>query len=185
MGLQLNHSKKVGISKEDAVKLSTKGRYGLKAMFDLALNYSETPVPLTDVSARQQISPGYLEQIMIPLRKAGLVTSVRGASGGYLLSRSADQITVGQVLMALEGSLAPAACLNEDVVSDECDCVPKLVYSKIYDGILGVVNNLTLQDMKTEYYQNFMVSEILVPEDSDLLGGVSASGLQKRYRGEK
>ncbi len=144
------------------MKLSTKGRYGLKVMFDLALNASESPVSLTDISARQQISPAYLEQIMILLRRAGLVTSVRGAQGGYYLSREAGLITVGEVLMALEGSLAPTDCLRVGVAPDECDCVPRLVYSKIYDGILGVVNNLTLQDMKNEYYQDFIVHEILV-----------------------
>lgn len=139
------------------MKLSTKGRYGLRVMFDLALNGGDAPVSLAEISARQEISLSYLEQLMILLRKAGLVNSVRGASGGYALSRSPEEITVGEILIALEGSLAPTQC----TVEKNNDCVQRLVYTKIYEGILDVVNHLTLQDMKREFYSAYWVDKII------------------------
>ncbi|MDO4754631.1 MAG: Rrf2 family transcriptional regulator [Bacillota bacterium] len=141
------------------MKLSTKGRYGLRVMFDLALNYSDTPVSLTDVSERQKISLSYLEQLMILLKKSGLVRSVRGAQGGYVLAKYPNAISVGDVLRAMEGSLAPTQCI--EAVNGDIDCVPRLVYSKIYEGILDVVDNLTLQDMKEEFYSDYLVDEIV------------------------
>lgn len=141
------------------MKLSTRGRYGLRVMFDLALNFSGTPISLTDISERQKISLSYLEQLMILLKKSKLVRSVRGAQGGYILSCSPSDITVGDVLRALEGSLAPTQCI--EVESKRVDCVPRLVYSRIYEGILGVVDNLTLQDMKNEFYADFLVERIV------------------------
>lgn len=140
------------------MKLSTKGRYGLKVMFDLALHNSDSPVSLTDISERQKISVSYLEQLMILLRKNGLVISSRGALGGYRLSKRPEEITVGEILIALEGSLAPTDCSESE---HEVECIPRSVYSKIYEGIRHVVDNLTLHDMKTEYYADYMVEEIV------------------------
>ena len=91
----------------DRVKLSTKGRYGLRALIDLAQYSEQTPVSITSISSRQDLSERYLEQLMSMLKKAGLVRSVRGAGGGYVLAKPADQISVGDVLRALEGSLEP------------------------------------------------------------------------------
>lgn len=141
------------------MKLSTRGRYGLRVMFDLALNYNGTPISLTDISVRQKISLSYLEQLMILLKKSNLVSSVRGAQGGYVLSKNLSDISVGDILRAMEGSLAPTQCTEDE--SKEIDCVPRLVYTKIYEGILSVVDNLTLQDMKREYYSDFLVDRIV------------------------
>ncbi|MBF4693706.1 RrF2 family transcriptional regulator [Fusibacter ferrireducens] len=140
------------------MKLSTRGRYGLKAMFDLAMHYGEGPISLTSISERQAISVNYLEQLISPLRKAGLVKSIRGAQGGYMLARPADKITVGIILTTLEGPLAPTDCVVEDDDGDACDhstyCVTKVIYEKIYESITSVVNSITLQHMVDDYEQN-------------------------------
>lgn len=115
------------------MKLSTKGRYGLKAMYDLALNYGDEPVSLKSIAERQGISENYLEQLMANLRKAGLVRSIRGAYGGYLLSREPSKITVGDVLRALEGPIGLVDCvLEQDAV--KClkyeNCITRTVWEK-------------------------------------------------------
>ena len=92
------------------MKLSTKGRYGLRALIDLAQYGEQEAVSIQSISARQQISDSYLEQLVRKLKKAGLVTSVRGAQGGYRLARPAEEISVGDVLRALEGSIEAVSC---------------------------------------------------------------------------
>ena len=89
------------------MKLSTKGRYGLRALIDLAQYSGQAPVSITSISARQDISERYLEQLMALLRKAGLIRSVRGAGGGYVLAKDMKEISVGDILRALEGNLEP------------------------------------------------------------------------------
>lgn len=132
------------------LKLSTKGRYGLKAMFDLALNDGTDPISLTAISERQKITVNYLEQLIAPLRKAGLVKSVRGAQGGYLLAKLPSEITVAEILYTLEGDLAPADCVNafkDDACSNADYCATRMIYEKIYESINDVVKSITLQDM--------------------------------------
>lgn len=140
------------------MKLSTRGRYGLKAMFDLALNYGDGPISLTSIAERQAISVNYLEQLISPLRKAMLVESVRGAQGGYMLAKSPNEITVGVILTTLEGPLAPTDCVVVDGDDDICDhstyCVTKVIYEKIYESISTVVNSITLQHMIDDYKSN-------------------------------
>ena len=92
------------------MKLSTKGRYGLRALIDLATYSEEEAVSISSIAARQHISEGYLEQLVAKLRKAGLVTSTRGATGGYRLAKDPGQISVGDILRALEGSLEAVEC---------------------------------------------------------------------------
>jgi Rrf2 family cysteine metabolism transcriptional repressor len=136
------------------MKLSTKGRYGVKAMFDLALHANGNPIPLRMVAQRQDISESYLEQLISGLRKAGLVKSIRGAQGGYMLATSPDKITVGQIIRVLEGSMAPADCVVEDDF-DSCEkaegCVIRIVWERIRDSINEVVDSITLQDMLENY----------------------------------
>lgn len=140
------------------MKLSTRGRYGLKAMFDLALNYGEGPISLTSIAERQAISVNYLEQLISPLKKASLVESVRGAQGGYMLSKNPNEITVGIILTTLEGPLAPTDCVVVDGDDDICDhssyCVTKVIYEKIYESITSVVNSITLQHMIDDFKNN-------------------------------
>ena len=96
------------------MKLSTKGRYGLRAMIDLASHEEEGAVSIASISERQNISESYLEQLVRPLRKAGFIESVRGAGGGYVLAKPADSISVGDVLRVLEGGLEAVTCsVNE------------------------------------------------------------------------
>lgn len=132
------------------MKLSTKGRYGVKAMFELALNYGEGPIALNNIAEKQNISIHYLEQLFASLRKAGLVKSVRGAQGGYMLANKPENITVGDIIRTLEGPLAPADCVVEDDTKEcyKADyCVTRTIWQKIRDSINDVVDSITLQDM--------------------------------------
>ena len=131
------------------MKISTKGRYALRLMMDLAENNNGSPISLKDVAKRQDISDKYLEQIISILNKAGYVRSVRGAQGGYMLKMEQQNYTVGMILRQTEGSLAPVACIEDDeIVCDrQQQCVTSIVYKKINDAISGVVDNITLQDL--------------------------------------
>ena len=131
------------------MKISTKGRYALRLMMDLAENNTGSPISLKDVAKRQDISDKYLEQIISILNKAGYVRSVRGAQGGYMLKMEPQNYTVGMILSQTEGSLAPVACIEDDeIVCDrQQQCVTSIVYKKINDAISGVVDNITLQDL--------------------------------------
>ena len=134
------------------MKLSTKGRYGIHAMYDLAQFGSETPQPIKSIAERQNIPEAYLEQLIGQLRRSGLVRSVRGAQGGYLLSRSPAEITVGEVLRTLEGELAVVDCLmEEDACHKACSCPTRVVWKKLRDGVNEIVDGITLQDMLDDY----------------------------------
>ena len=134
------------------MKLSTKGRYGIHAMYDLAQFGSETPQPIKSIAERQNIPEAYLEQLIGQLRRSGLVKSVRGAQGGYLLSRSPAEITVGEVLRTLEGDLTVADCLlEEDACHKACSCPTRVVWKKLRDGLNQIVDGITLQDMLDDY----------------------------------
>ena len=134
------------------MKLSTKGRYGIHAMYDLAQYGSETPQPIKSIAERQNIPEAYLEQLIGQLRRSGLVKSVRGAQGGYLLSRSPAEITVGEVLRTLEGELAVVDCLmEEDACQRACSCPTRVVWKKLRDGVNQIVDGITLQDMLDDY----------------------------------
>lgn len=135
------------------MKLSTKGRYGLRAMIDLARYSEEDPVSINSIAARQGISERYLEQLMGLLRKAGLVRSIRGASGGYVLTRSSGEISVGDVLRALEGSLEPVKCAafySEEGCMAADGCVTKYVWQKINDSINETVDKMMLDELVRE-----------------------------------
>ena len=135
------------------MKLSTKGRYGLRALIDLAQNSKETPVSITSISARQDLSERYLEQLMSMLKKAGLVESVRGAGGGYVLAKDIKEISVGDVLRALEGSLEPVECagLEPDGGCRASDnCVTKYVWQRINDSISRTVDEIRLDQLVEE-----------------------------------
>ena len=131
------------------MKVSTKGRYALRLMLDLAIHGKVDLVRIRDISERQDISDKYLEQIVSTLNKAGFVKSIRGPQGGYRLTREPEQYTVGMILRLTEGSLAPVACLEDDV--NQCgrqgDCVTLLLWQKLDDAIKGVVDNVTLADL--------------------------------------
>lgn len=134
------------------MKLSTRGRYGIHAMFDLAMYAQEVPQPIKAIAERESIPEAYLEQLIAVLRKGELVTSIRGAQGGYMLARPADQITVGNVLRTLEGDLNIVSCLTgDDVCHKSGGCPTRAVWQKLRDGINQVVDSITLQDMIDDY----------------------------------
>ena len=135
------------------MKLSTKGRYGLRALIDLAQNSKETPVSITSISARQELSERYLEQLMSMLKKAGLVERVRGDGGGYVLAKDMKEIAVGDVLRALEGSLEPVECagLEPDGGCRASDsCVTKYVWQRINESINKTVDEIMLDQLVRE-----------------------------------
>lgn len=135
------------------MKLSTKGRYGLRAMVDLARFSEEEPVSIASIAARQDLSERYLEQLVALLKKAGIVTGIRGAQGGYVLARPAGEISVGEVLRALEGDLEPVKCAalysKEGCLAAD-GCVTKYVWKKINDSINETVDHIMLEELVRE-----------------------------------
>lgn len=135
------------------MKISTKGRYGLRALIDLA-QYSEIePVSINSIACRQGISERYLEQLMTLLKKAGLIKSIRGAGGGYVLAKNMNEISVGDVLRALEGSLEPVECAafsQEDSCEAAGGCVTKYVWQRINESINRTVNEISLKQLVEE-----------------------------------
>ena len=134
------------------MKLSTRGRYGIHAMYDLAVHYGDGPQSIKCIAERQGIPEAYLEQLIALLRKEKLVISNRGAQGGYRLAAEPAQMTVGQVLRALEGGLNLVDCLlEEDSCGKTCACPSRVVWMKIRDGLNNIVDGISLQDMINEY----------------------------------
>ena len=135
------------------MKLSTRARYGLSALIDLGLHSEIETVSLQSIASRQNISVSYLEQLMAMLKKAGIVTSSRGASGGYRLGRPAQEISVGDILRVLEGGLEAAVCPgNEDEGSCQgADlCVARYVWKRINDSINAAADSMTLHELIEE-----------------------------------
>lgn len=136
------------------MKISTKGRYALRMMLDLAMNEKEEPIRIKEIALRQEISDKYLEQIISILAKAGYVKSLRGPQGGYRLSKPAAEYTVGSILRLTEGNLSPVACLEDEVNMCERkeDCITLLLWQKMDEAIKGVVDTVTLQDLIDWHY---------------------------------
>ena len=133
------------------MKLSTKGRYRVKAMVELAINYGGAPLSIKTISKRQNISEYYLEQLFSPLRKAKLITSIRGAQGGYVLSREPKDITVAEIMYVLEGPIEIAECID-GVSCDNLDCcATRLLWANIKNSIDDVMKSVTLQDIVNDY----------------------------------
>lgn len=135
------------------MKISTKGRYGLRAMVDIALHGEKEAVSISSISERQDISVSYLEQLLAKLRKAGLIKSIRGAQGGYLPNKPIAEISVGAVLRALEGDLRPVDC-SELSTEGACEsanfCVTKYVWQKMNDSINDTVNHISIEELVNE-----------------------------------
>lgn len=131
------------------MRISTKGRYALRLMLDIAENASDKPVSIRDIAARQGISDKYLEQIISLLNGAGYVRSVRGPQGGYLLRRRPEEYTVGMILRLTEGTLSPVSCVEED--APPCErmegCATFKLWQRLNDAISGVVDHVTLADL--------------------------------------
>ena len=139
------------------MQLSTKGRYGLRAMVDLADHCENAPVSISAISTRQGLSVTYLEQLLAKLRKAGLVQSVRGAQGGYVLAKVASEISVGDILRALEGDLAPVACLADGSkpCSRAADCRTLPLWKGLNEVVSSYLSKFTVQDLIHKDPDNF------------------------------
>jgi len=119
-------------------------------MFDLAQHYGTEPIPLKTVAERQNISENYLEQLIATLRKTGLVKSVRGSQGGYILARDPEKITVGDIIRVMEGPIAPVDCVSE-IEPAECDqsdyCITRSVWARVRDSLAELMDSISLADM--------------------------------------
>ena len=135
------------------MKISTKGRYGLKAMMDLAIYSFGEPLNLKSIAERQNVSEKYLEHIFSALKKDGLIKSIKGTQGGYILAHPAEEITVGNVIRALEGDLAVAEKNGqEDGNADILEqCINQNVYEKIDNSINLLLDSITLEQLQQEY----------------------------------
>ena len=134
------------------MKISTKGRYGLTAMVDIAINAISENVTIKSISERQDISEGYLEQIFSSLRKAGLVKSIKGSQGGYILGNSATNITIGDILRTLEGNLS---VLGDEIKDEDENMLQKCIKGKIWNemdkNINSIVDSITLENLVVDY----------------------------------
>jgi Rrf2 family cysteine metabolism transcriptional repressor len=130
------------------MKLSTKGRYGVRALLDVALHQDESPVQLKDIAERQQISLSYLEHLIAPLVAAGLLKSARGARGGVSLGKLARDICLLDVVQTLEGSLAPVHCVDEPETCSRSEaCVTRDVWAEVKGAVESVLGSITLADL--------------------------------------
>lgn len=133
------------------MRITTKGEYGLRVMAELARHLGQGHTPLSEVAQRQGLPLAYLEQIIAPLRKAGLVKSKRGAKGGYALAQEPEAITMGQIMRALEVTIAPVECLLESAESERCEvsetCSTRVVWKRVRDGIVEILDSTTLADL--------------------------------------
>ena len=139
------------------MKLSTRSLYGLKAVVDIAAEGDDKCVSIKKMADRLKISENYLEQLIIKLKKAGILNSVRGANGGYIMRHDPANITVGQILNILEGSILPSRCLEDSDFScgdGACaPCVTRGVWEKIHESITDVVESITIMDLVNEHRQ--------------------------------
>ena len=130
------------------MKLSTRGRYGTRALLELALHQGEGPVLLKDIAHRQQISLRYLEHLMTPLIAGGIVRSTRGARGGVSLTKPPEEIRLSEVIQLLEGSVAPAECISNPGICTRSElCVTRDIWSELKKAMNGILESTTLQDL--------------------------------------
>ena len=130
------------------MKISTKGRYGTRALLDLALHKESEPILLKDIARRQDISLRYLEQIIPPLVTGGLIRSIRGARGGIVLAKDTREINVSDIIRILEGSIAPVECIdNPSMCERSVSCVTRDVWNELKEAIDNVLQSTTLQDL--------------------------------------
>jgi Rrf2 family protein len=133
------------------MKLSTQSRYGVRAIFDIAYNSEGLETQVKDISRRQGISPRYLEQIFQKLKRAGIVGSKRGPSGGYFLNKKAEEITVGAIVRITEGCIDPVLCIDPEDSSQPCDrlgeCVTRLIWNEAGSKLKEYFDSVTVKDL--------------------------------------
>ena len=130
------------------MKLSTRTRYGMRAVLELAENYGKGPLQLKIIAQHQEISAKYLEQLMTILKSAGIVNSVRGSKGGYLLAKAPEKIKISDVFHCLEGPVVTVECVeNESYCTRTNDCVARQIWTEVQNAIMGVLQSITLQNL--------------------------------------
>lgn len=133
------------------MKVSTRGEYGVRAMVALARHFGQGPLSIADISRETSIPSAYLEQLIAPLRRASLVTSKRGAHGGYTLSRTPDEVRIGDIYRVMEGPVAPMDCVSEDPTDQTCPlidgCETRPIWLKVRDSIVEALDSTTLADL--------------------------------------
>lgn len=133
----------------------------MRAMVSLARMYGRGPVPLSEVATDSAVPPAYLEQLLGPLRKAGLVSTTRGAHGGYELARAPEEVRVGEVYRVMEGPIAPMSCVSEESDEDLCPmidgCATRLVWLKVRDSIAEALDSTTLADLLKQAHRHASV----------------------------
>ncbi len=145
------------------MKLSTRGRYGVRLMFDLALHYGTGPIYLKDIAERQGVSAKYLWQLINPLKTTGLVNSLRGAHGGYILARPPETISVGEVICAVEGALVPMPCIRDDLCTPcerEGTCAARSVWELVHARLADALDGMSLADLARSQMPEAMHTEI-------------------------
>ncbi len=130
------------------MKISTRGRYGTRMMLDLAAHHDQGPTPLREIAKRQDLSVKYLEQLIIPLKAAGYIRSVRGARGGYTLARKPDKISIGQIIKVLEGGLSLVDCVEDPKVCErEKNCPTRDIWLRMSERLMEELSSLSLSDV--------------------------------------
>ena len=133
------------------MKISTKGRYGLRLMVELGENWGNGPLSIREISRRQEISEKYLEQIILQLSRAGLVKSIRGAQGGSILAAAPEEISAGQILRAVEGSLSPVECVDDGSECQKADqCVTCVLWRRMKTAVDSVVDSTSIADLMAQ-----------------------------------
>jgi Rrf2 family cysteine metabolism transcriptional repressor len=130
------------------MKLSSRSRYGLRAVLDLAMEYGKGPLQIKNIANREDISNKYLEQLMTILKTSGLVRSLRGPKGGYMLAKAPDEVKLKEVFTALEGPMITVECVQHPEFCPRCaECITRQVWSELQDAMLGVLESISLQDL--------------------------------------
>lgn len=157
-------------SKSTMMKVSTRGEYGVRAMVVLAKSYGTGPMSIAAVSESSSIPAPYLEQLISPLREAGLVVSRRGATGGYQLAKPPEETGIGEIFRVMEGPIAPMDCVSEDIEDQTCPLIPNCetrpVWMQVRDSIAGVLDSMTLADLIREKPGNAPAAPIAVSSAS-------------------
>jgi Rrf2 family protein len=147
------------------MKFSSRSEYGTRALLDLALHYGEGPVQSAEIAARQEIPENYLNQLLVTLRKAGFIRSLRGPQGGHLLAKPPEKINLGEVISVLDGSTAPMSCADMGMTIDcEFDnfCVLRDVWCRVKEAIDQVLNSTSLDDLCKSYREREQLSHGLM-----------------------
>ena len=156
------------------MRISTKGDYATRALHDLAQNYGSGPIPIEKIAGRQSLPVRYLEQLLLVLKRAGLLQSKRGVNGGYSLAKPPDQITLGQILRAVDGPVEPIYCLAEgsrDECTEAAACVLREVWGEVHRAVTDIVDRTTLRDLCERSRATAARSEAdRIPQQSEAAG---------------